>query len=530
MEELQIMTAIPALADVWNAGTLGNYFREKTTSLRDIKPIPENRLLIQIIAGETARLYGEETGALALKQLQAFPVVETGTHLVFLRDYDDPQGVSLRSRLHQNVLISAMLMAGEGYPLHIGAHGSNVSLRHGCSGGYFQLGKSLFPVAGSRVLETHSLYNAKGVSEDYFNPAIKITAKLSLLHQYLTKINETARAADVAEILGLQARKVRSPQVVQRCYDGASKKKALIEKAFQMYDPAVRACFGVGFSDIDMQYEHLENLFKTEKSLADVIAKAQSQQINGLLEGVGPRHGSVDSCEVTRQFLITALGDKTSFWYRVFSDAERFKSFQKHFSGSWAGWNENEAPFDDVFASDNGFCRTISRPLEEFDHNPEKIRQALEEKKVLPSSALMALVFQSAGVLAHGGYFQTNFSQQLKEKFGTFLKAQGERDIYANLQKLDESLVLLSLACFVDEKQQPLTLSEIQRTEHRKGRLAGIPSFPSCMAVRQGAGTLREYLDKTAPGYVMATEKSVPPRLVCPRRNLISLQAMVKKG
>ena len=525
VSNMDVITAIPALAKVWNAGTLKDYFEETTAPLAGVQPTLETALLKEVIEEEVTRLYGAETGVAARQQLTAFPVVETGTHLAFPRDYDGPGGGDLRARLNQNVLISAMLNASRGYPLHIGIYGSNVSLKHGCSGGYFQLGDSLFPVATSRVLEKHVLYDAAPLSEEFFGPAHKLTAKLALLYHYLKAEDESAGIyKTLEEVLGVHTSKPSAPVIVQKRYEGLPKKKFLVEKAFQDLNQAVKEKMGVNFSDIDDQYEVLAHFFGTEASLPDAVAKIQSHEINSILEGVGIRHVSLDICEVSRKFMIRALENKDSFWYRVFSNPELFSAFQKQFQGIRAGWKEHEAPLDSVRKNDNGFCQIRPCLMEGFDSSPENVAGRLKAKEFIPSSAMMMLVFQSSGVLAHGGFFQTGYAQEIKDRFASFLREHHEDVLEKNVQKLDTSMVLLSLACFANE-QGPLKLSDIKKSNLRKGMLMGIPWESSDCAVRKGLNTLKAYLKLTAPGYVQSkSEGNTPPVLLTRQPNFVPIK------
>ena len=99
---------------------------------------------------------------------------QSGTHLAFLRDYDSPQKDDLRSRLNQNVLISSALMRGMGQRYHVGIYGSNVTLNHPCSGGFFQLGDEIFPVTMLNQIGQVCLYDAPAMKNDHFNSSLPL--------------------------------------------------------------------------------------------------------------------------------------------------------------------------------------------------------------------------------------------------------------------------------------------------------------------------------------------------------------------
>ena len=513
-----VLDIVPALKKFKQVDTLGDYFMTQTASLTEVHPTLETKLLKDTICGEIARLYGEEKGEQARRQLTEFPVVETGTHLSFIKDYDNAMGEELRTNLEHNRLSSPILLAHAGHGLHIGVHGSDASLKGGCSGAYFQLGKMLFPITSVRTLEDYVLYDANQIKKGFFSPAHKLTAKLDLLYTFFReekkrKESEGTGTQEIdvwckklAYILGEGG--LLDPEKVQKRYE-SSTSKGLIEQAFDEVSESVKKKMGITFSDIDAQYEALDSIFKNTENLPDAVAKSETHDTNILLEGTGVEHVAIDACEVGRKFMIAALKDKDSLWYRVFSNPELFATFQKQFAGVRSGWKEHEAPFKAVRKNkDKGFCKITSCLMEGFDPSPESVVQRLENKELIPSSAMMMLIFQSAGVLAHGGYFQSGFAQDIKDRFIPFLKAQKEDRMLQNVQKLEVSTLLLSLVCFTDDRGHPLKLSQLgqQTPEDRKKLLQTIPKMSAFKCVLRGLPSLYKYLKKKAPRLLEAVE------------------------
>ena len=110
-----ILQALPALKKIYNSRSLHDYLRKE---LRDFNTqnhsFVETDILIETIFENTKKLYGEAIAYDISNQLRTFPVMETGTHLAFLRDYDTPKKSETRSLLNQNILISAALMKATG--------------------------------------------------------------------------------------------------------------------------------------------------------------------------------------------------------------------------------------------------------------------------------------------------------------------------------------------------------------------------------------------------------------------------------
>ena len=81
-----------------------------------------------------------------------------------------------------------------------------------------------------------------------------------------------------------------------------------------------------------------------------------------------------------------------------------------------------------------------------------KTNSCLIKLKDIPSSCLIVLAFQSAGLMAHGGFFQTTYADKIKNHFGKYLKSIGEEKRAESLRKLPVDMALLSLAVQMDKK------------------------------------------------------------------------------
>lgn len=528
--DIEVLKALPVLQKIWNFPTLSDYFDHTIAPLEQTENTIEKKMIVNIIGEEAERLYGKDVASDVQQQITTFPVVETGTHLAFLRDYDSPQKDDLRSCLNQNVLISSALMRHMGQKYHIGIYGSNVSLNHPCGGGFFQLGDEIFPVTLLGQLGQVCLYDAPAIKNAYFNESLPLTAKLKMLSTVLTDdiINKTPSPRK--EML-MKTRKIINSLLdpvshgkmnyaaVGKSYNSLNTcNQNFVKSAMLSFAADAYKKYGYTFSDVDKQYQKLMAVFgRQDLKLSDQVALIQSQTINNALNSTDIQHISVDAVEVVRKFLISQLENKNSLWYKIFNNPENLKKMQQAFIGIRGSWKENESPFDYV-GKDKGFSKCISLPLDAIDHKPEVLLPLLKDKKIIPSSALLVLIFQSSGMMAHGGFFQTTYADKIKKRFTDFLQDIGETKRAEQLKKLPVDMALLSLAVLKDTTGKPMKLSEISRMseEKRKELMDMIPHYPSCQAVVNALPTLKQYLDTTAPGYVQteANNKNTP-RLVC---------------
>lgn len=513
LESERLARAIPALKTLLAYPTLGAYFGDKTKDLPQRVFGTDRDLFLSVIGEEVARLYQDSDLAdQVVAQLKEFPVLENGTHLSFFKTHDTPDGDDLRARLGQNIVISAGVCKAQGYPLHIGAYASNASLRKSSSAGYFQLGKRLFPIAKNSIFQNSFLLGLGPISKEYFNETVCLIAKLDLLGRYLatkeavTPEEEITRKT-VQDLLCPLSGKNPTYAGVENAYKNYNKKKIqALEAAFVQYQPLVKEKYGVGFVEIEQSYHELAPIFERDDlTLADQTALIQSKQINGLLEGTGITHVEIDSARVAQLFLKKALQNPDSFWYHLFSNAQDFSRFQQALSGLRSGWEETESPFNQFTYDPKKKAYGIRRlPLAAFPHTPEATLDALEKQEIIPSCVLTVLLFQSAGLVAHGGYFQSSYATTALSRFQNFLKESGAESQAQALSHLPVDLIFLSLGTEVDAKGRPLTLPEIARLPlaERQGILNRVATYSPVQALNNTAPILNLYLDENAPGYL----------------------------
>lgn len=543
-DDIKILKALPVLQKISNTQTLSDYFKETVAPLREIQDNPEKKILTNAIFQQTERLYGADVAKEVCEQVNRFPVVETGTHLALLRDYDTPKKDDLRSRLNQNVLISSALMRHMGQKYHVGVYGSNVNLNHPCGGGFFQLGDDIFPVAQLRQINQNCLYDAPSIDKNYFNEALPLVAKLNMLNSVLT--NEAIDKTQSPQKEMLQ----KTKKVITRLLEPVSQGKmaySIVQKQYQTLNEnnqnAIKTAmlllsadaykkYGYTFSDVDKQYLQLQEVFnRQDLKLPDQVALIQSNTINKVLQGSDIKHISVDAVEVARQFLISSLENKNSLWYNIFNNSEKFNKMHQSFIGIRGSWKANESVFDYV-ARDKGFSKTKTLPLEALDHKPETLLPLLKDRKIIPSSALLILLFQSASVMAHGGFFQTTYADKIKKRFVNYLSDIGEVKRSEQLQKLPVDMALLSLAILKDKTGQPMKLSDISRMseDKRKQVINEIPTYPSHQAVSNALPVLGKYLDATAPGYVESEARYADvPQLISQHKNTSNIFSQTQK-
>ena len=262
----------------------------------------------------------------------------------------------------------------------------------------------------------------------------------------------------------------------------------------------------MGFVEIEHAYHELAPIFERDDlTLADQTVLIQSKQINGLLDGTGITHVEIDSARVAQLFLKKALQNPDSFWYHLFSNAQDFSRFQQTLSGLRSGWEETESPFNQFTYDPKKKAYGIRRlPLLAFPHTPEATLDALEKQEIIPSCVLTVLLFQSAGLVAHGGYFQSSYATTALSQFQNFLRESGAESQAQALSHLPVDLIFLSLGTEVDAKGCPLTLPEIARlpVAERQGILNRMATYSPVRALNNTAPVLNQYLDENAPGYL----------------------------
>ncbi len=502
--EQEVLEAIPALREVYDAPTLKSYFTNGLNRLAQCRPTKEFEILLRVITQEVKRVYGAETAAGVYAQLRRIPVAETGTHLSFIRDFEDAKGCEDRPLLAQNILISAALSASVGAKYHIGLYSSCCKLTNPCSGGYYQLGTSVYPVTTSRKLKSSELYLTEGISEQFFNETILFGEKLKMLYGL------APYRCGFCEAMLVPLQKAQYDNF-QKAIDRLSTKlHEQIKKMFIEFEDKAREVYGFGFTDVDKQYDELKTVFgRSDLSLAEQVTLIQTADIQKALPKDGIRHLTIDAARVITRFFEKCMRDKDTVWYQIFADDEKRQAFCAAFHGVRSAWKEGESPFDRSETKD-GFGRVSARSMDTVSHTPEQIAADLAEQKIFPGTALVVLGFYSASFLAHGGFFQSNYGKEAQGRFVNYLKQNGFERHAAAVEPLPAELILLSLAGAVKKEEdgttRPLKLTEIMRLPEtsKDWIFKSLPYLSGRETFENAATVLRRYLDKTAPGYVTA--------------------------
>lgn len=509
----QLTTALPALKKIYQSDTLQDYFEEEISSfLEDHQKTDETKILTSLIQEEVARLYDEETAKEVAKQLYFLPIVESGTHLAFLRDYDSPQKDETRSLLNQNILISASLLKKAGAKYHLGFYGSNVSLSHPCGGGYYQLGDELFPVCSISQTKKGILFQTPKISNKYLNEDAVVLAKTKLLNKTLETLIQTPETTylekhKAAKKLVEYLVQTKDLNAFQTAYNALKEgKKALLHEEFDSLNTDAKKITGHSFKEIDAEYQKLQQLINKEEltNLADQTTLVQNETINQILSGTGISQITVDGTEIAHKFLIHAMEDKNSLWNKIFTNPDVFKKFHQSLCGIRAAWKENESPFIGI-GKDKEVAKSFNIPLEALSHDVATLVPLLKAKKIAPSSALTCLVTQSANILAHGGFFQSTYAEKMKAAFQKFLSQTGEKKLAKTLDNMPVDLMFLSLGVVANSTtKKPLKLSEIAKLpQAAKNRIVErIPYIGAAKSVLATANILQNYLNETAPGYI----------------------------
>lgn len=534
LELKNLLTALPALKKIYNAGTLLDYFQKEISDflLQTNKQTPDTSILLETIYEEVTRLYDKNIAKDVVEQLTYLPIMETGTHLAFLRDYDSPKKDETRSLLNQNILISGALMKKAGAKYHIGFYGSNVSLIHPCGGGYYQLGDTLFPVSNNNKIRKNILYQTDRISNEYFNETVLISAKLNLLDKTLDTILKQKDCPhkekyEVAKKIVTHLTAANDLKTLQTSYASLKQgKKQLIEETLKELNGVTKKISGLSFDDVDEEYQSLKAVFERDdlKTLSDQTAIYQTATLNRIFKNTGILHLTVDGTDISRKFLIKALQDENSLWSKIFSNPQTFNQFQKALSGIRAAWKEDESPFIGTI-KEKGLTKSFPVKLEKLSHDKETLIELLKSKQIAPSSAMTCLITQSANILAHGGFFQSTYAEKMKQAFQGFLTQINEQSLTKKLDHMPVDLMFLSLGVIAETKtKKPLKLSEISKlpSDRLAHIIQAIPHIGAAKSVLATAGILNTYLNETAPGYIegeVLKNQSIQKETVATHRN-----------
>ncbi len=511
-----ILKAIPALNKIYQSDSILNYFNAELGAFNFNDQTVEKDILTDCIYRAVHRLYGAVKADAVRAQFQKMSVVETGTHLSFLRDYDNIEKDSLRSRLNQNVIISAALMERLGQKYHIGLYGSNVALSSSCSGGYFQLGDDLFPVNGVRLMQQAPLYKAPAISSEYAHVAVIKIAQFKmlapLLDQNISHLPDSPEKNLKKKIQNILNQIIvasdspkNNPANIGQLLDRLNPvNRQQIDQMMNEFNSECQKKYHRTFDDVEKEYQSLKKIFDLQNvSLSHQVALIQNNQINQILDGMDIEQISLDGFDIGRDFFAQALKNPNSVWYKIFSDDKMMQKFQQGFIGIRGSWKEGEAPFDYV-ASKKDYVKINPLPVKAMVAQPQTLADALDRGEIVPSCALLMMGFQSALTVAHGGYFQTVYSSKIKKSFCHFLSEAGMHGYSKKIEPISADIALLSLSAMNDDDHLPMKLSEIARM-NEADRLRWIRSVPDMSGqelVKNALPVLNTYLNKMAPGYL----------------------------
>ena len=487
-----LLNSIPGLGDVYKSATLGDYYRLKTNGIAGFQSL-EKDLMKDVIVREILRVFGSNAAALAKAELDRSPVLETGTHLGFINDTDVGHKTGdLRSRLNQNILISAALAKDSGAKVHLGLYGSNVSMSHPMSGGAFQIGDFVFPANRPAAINSATLYATDKISDEYFNDSLLLAAKLKQLRK-MTPDNGFLQEK-LTFLLAPLDKLSTNYKGVQVNYDSMNAgKRAAVDKALEQYN----------LEYLDHEYQHLKNIFASPlaENMADQVTLAQADSINRLLDGTGITHYQVDCTKVSIEFFARALETPGSFWNEIFADPDSFKIFHTCLSGIRAGWAHDESPFMAVHRK-NGIGSMRKMGVDEIELSPQNLVRHLRDGKIAPGTCLQVLAGLSAGIMEHGGFFQSSYAAEVNIYFRIYLAMVDKTDLCDMVRKINSDMILLSLGAIAGQDRQLLKPGDIMKMPNRVNFINNIPNIPGRVAVELGADNVVEYLDIMAPGFL----------------------------
>lgn len=508
-KRLNLFKEVPELKKIYTSKTIAEYFENRTKNLKKVMKTPENLILLDEIELFLQKRYSSEKAQEIRQELADLPLLETATHLGFMRDIgksipsdenqDEKYLCSLRPRLSQNILIGASLMQACQKKYHIGFYTSQISLIGNCSGGIYQLGRSYFPVNNIKKMRNSFLCGTQGMTDSYFNETILLIAKIKLLKKVLEQ-EEVVKVKLIRKLnqvlTPLLSTNTNYQGVLEQYNNLSSDTKIQIEDMFKTYDEKSAQINGCCFQDVEKQYHEYHSIFKEQTSLSEQVLLSQTQEIGKSLEGLGVEHIILDAVSIMSSFFIKALSDPTSIWYQIFSSEKMFRSFYEKLAVGRSAWGEEDSPFLRVHTK-NGLGEVSKIQVETFDHSRENLIAHLKEGKIIPSTCLRILGTLTAGFLAHGGFFQTNYAKEFNKLFQEYLSENKANEYVENLQKIPSETMLFSLAVIKDAQGEVELLSSFQRRSlnERKKLLSQIPFMSAQKSVEMGLDIVCHLLD-----------------------------------
>jgi hypothetical protein len=118
----------------------------------------------------------------------------------------------------------------------------------------------------------------------------------------------------------------------------------------------------------------------------------------------------------------------------------------------------------------------------------------------------MMISFFCAGILSCGGYFQSNYAKEFKDKWDIFLKTN---ELESGIKEIKAQTILLSLSANIAcDKCEHVGLKAFSKWEDKKRaiELKKIPNISGKDAVTKSAVSVLNYLNKVDPSYVCSPE------------------------
>jgi hypothetical protein len=130
---------------------------------------------------------------------------------------------------------------------------------------------------------------------------------------------------------------------------------------------------------------------------------------------------------VVPAYLTALLKDSTSLTYRLFTTLGGRDFLRNEFNDVITAWKTDAPPFD-VLEIRHGHLQVSHDPYS-GSLSPDSLCEALEQKKILPKTALSFILFMlEAGLVPTGGMRQTHYATQIRDKLVGWLQRECPND------------------------------------------------------------------------------------------------------
>jgi hypothetical protein len=426
--------------------------------------------------------------------------------------------------MNQNILISAMLARANGIREHVSLQASNVSLAHPSGAGYFQAGRDLFSTVRRLTdLGKCMAYGYPRADEDVAGQLAESTYRYIKLGRALESQAAAAQIPGAPIVRGtldkllgpLRRQELSFPaafaQIQKNVAQIGSKKRIYLDAIIAASNDAIDAGSGISIDMIGKDFARARAAFTNpaDSDLADQALRHQSMLISEILAPANISHTALDMTKVAKTFIIESMRDSDSIMRRLFADSA--KNFAAGMAGTRAGWGVDASPF--VAAKKSGHGIKFEKiGFSEIDHSPECLADLLSRGAILPSTGMIMVSCLLAGLMTHGGFFQSAYAPKLQAKLAGFLDGAGMTMEARRVRSIRTDMSILSLAAIRScaNSDRPAALGEISALPAgERGRLlAAMPSVRGIDAVMIAADTMMQYLKRTDPAFVEAGIKA----------------------